>query len=169
LRPSMDAGFVIIAGLTVVSAVAAMSFRNLVHCALCLTVTFAGLAALYLKLQAQFVGLAQILVYVGAVAILIVFAILLTRSDDQTPRAAILSPAWWMGVAVAVAAFCVLAGAICSSAAVKGPVNASAAAPIERIGDKLMKEYVLPLEVTGLLLTAAMIGAVIIAMQEKKR
>ena len=83
----MDAGFVIIAALTVVSALAAMSLRNLVHCALCLTITFAGLAALYLKLNAQFVGLAQVLVYIGAVAILIVFAILLTRSDDQTPRA----------------------------------------------------------------------------------
>ena len=65
--------------LTLASAVAAMSLRNLVHCALALTVTFAGLAAFYLQLDAQFVGFAQILVYVGAVAILIVFAILLTR------------------------------------------------------------------------------------------
>ena len=65
--------------LTLASAVAAMSLRNLVHCALTLTVTFAGLAAFYLQLDAQFVGFAQILVYIGAVAILIVFAILLTR------------------------------------------------------------------------------------------
>ena len=56
----MDAGFVIIGGLTVISALAAMSLRNLVHCALSLTITFASLAALYLKLNAQFVGLAQV-------------------------------------------------------------------------------------------------------------
>src|SRR6185503_7567506 len=105
----MDAAFVTIAGLIVISALAAMTLRNLVHCALCLTLTFAGLAALYLKLNAQFVGLAQVLVYIGAVAILIVFAILLTRSDDQAPRAAVLSAGWWTGAGVAIAAFCVLA------------------------------------------------------------
>ena len=165
----MDAGFVIIGGLTVISALAAILLRNLVHCALSLTITFAGLAALYLKLNAQFVGLAQVLVYIGAVAILIVFAVLLTRSDEQTPRAAILSPAWWVGVGVAVAAFCVLAGAICSSAGSKAPGVDGQLITVQQIGDKLMTDYVLPLEVIGLLLTAALIGAVIIAMQERRR
>jgi len=165
----MDAGFVIIGGLTVISALAAMLLRNLVHCALCLTITFAALAALYLKLNAQFVGLAQVLVYMGAVAILIVFAVLLTRSDERTPRAAILSPAWWVGAGVAIAAFCVLAGAICSSAVSKAPGVAGPLVTVEQIGGKLMTDYVLPLEVIGLLLTAALIGAVIIAMQERRR
>jgi len=165
----MDAGFVIIGGLTIISALAAMSLRNLVHFALCLTITFAGLAALYLKLNAQFVGLAQVLVYVGAVAILIVFAVLLTRSDEQTPRAAILSPAWWVGAGVAIAAFCVLAAAISSSSVSKSPAVAGPLITVEQIGDKLMTDYVLPLEVIGLLLTAALIGAVIIAMQERRR
>src|SRR5216110_977453 len=74
--------FIILGLLTLAGAVAAMSLRNLVHCALALTVAFAGLAALYLQLDAQFVGFAQILVYIGAVAILIVFALLLTRGSD---------------------------------------------------------------------------------------
>src|SRR5262245_19982882 len=164
----MDAGFVVFAGLTVISALAAMSLRNLVHCALCLTVTFASLAALYLKLNAQFVGFAQILVYIGAVAILIVFAILLTRSDDQTRRAAILSPAWGVGVVVAVTVFCALASAICSSALAKRSAVPPKPVTVENIGDKLMTTYILPLEVIGLLLTAAMIGAVIIAMRERR-
>ena len=165
----MDAPFVIIAGLTVASAIAAMSLRNLVHCALCLTITFAGLAAAYLKLNAQFIGLAQILIYIGAVAILIVFAILLTRGDDQTPRAAILSPAWWTGLGVAVAVFAVLAAAICSSSLSKAPATSAKPLTVQQIGDKLMTNYVLPLEVIGLLLTAAMIGAVIVAMHERSR
>ena len=165
----MDAAFVTIAGLIVISALAAMTLRNLVHCALCLTITFAGLAALYLKLNAQFVGLAQILVYVGAVAILIVFAILLTRSDDQTPRAAILSPGWWFGVVIAVAAFSVIAGAISSSPTSNAKSLAPAGVTVREIGDKLMRDYVLPLEIVGLLLTAAMIGAVVIAMQERRK
>jgi len=75
----MDAIFLAISAVTLGSAVLAVSLRNLVHCALALALSFAGLAALYLKLNAQFVGLAQVLIYIGAVAILIVFAILLTR------------------------------------------------------------------------------------------
>ena len=82
--------FAILAVLTLAGAVAAMSLRNLVHCALALTAAFAGLAAVYLQLNAQFVGFAQILVYIGAVAILIVFAILLTRGGEPPRQAASL-------------------------------------------------------------------------------
>src|SRR5271154_265068 len=104
----MGITFSIIAALTLLSGIAAMSLRNLVHCALCLAVTFAGLAALYLQLGAPFVGWAQILVYIGAIAILIVFAILLTRSSEGTPET-VMSPWWGIGVAIAVVVFGVLA------------------------------------------------------------
>ena len=87
----MQIAFAIIAALTLVSAMAAMSLRNLVHCALCLALTFAGIAAFYLQLGAAFVGWAQVLVYIGAIAILIVFAILLTRSSEASPQP-VLSP-----------------------------------------------------------------------------
>src|SRR5271163_1301283 len=71
--------FLILAAVTLVGASAAMLFRGLVHCALALAVAFAGIGTLYLTLGAQFLGLAQLLVYVGAVAVLIVFVILLTQ------------------------------------------------------------------------------------------
>src|SRR5205085_8879716 len=100
----MTFGFFIIGLVTLGSAMAAMSLRNLVHCALCLAVTFAGLAALYLQLGAQFVGFAQVLVYIGAVAILVVFAILLTRSGEPVPHP-VVSRSWIVGVAIAVMVF----------------------------------------------------------------
>jgi NADH-quinone oxidoreductase subunit J len=157
--------FAIIAALTVVSAVAAMSLRNLVHCALCLAVTLAGIAALYLQLGAAFVGWAQILVYIGAVAILVVFAILLTRSSEGTSQP-IMSSYWGVGVAIAVLVFGVLAKAIFSST-LAGQLPPDKADPtVREIGNQLMTRYVLPLEVIGLLLTAAAIGAVIIAMKD---
>lgn len=164
----MSLPFAIIALLAVASAVAAMSLRNLVHCALSLVVTFAGLAALFLQLNAQFVGFAQILVYVGAVAILIVFAILLTRGAEPGPPAPVANSPWW-GVLIAGAAFATMAGAVISTALTARPDSAPPAATVQQIGEKLLHEYVLPLEVIGLLLTAAMIGAVIIAMQEKSK
>ncbi len=164
----MTLPFAIIAGLTVGSAIAAMSLRNLVHCALSLVVTFAGLAALFLQLNAQFVGFAQVLVYVGAVAILIVFAILLTRSAEPGPPVAMTTGAGW-GIAIAIAAFLAMAGAVTSSVVMQRTAPPPSAVTVRAIGEKLMTDYVLPLEVIGLLLTAAMIGAVIIAMQEKVR
>jgi NADH-quinone oxidoreductase subunit J len=161
----MSAGFYVIAILIVGSAVAAMSLRNLVHCALSLAVTFAGLALAYLQLQAQFVGFAQVLVYVGAVAILIVFAILLTRGGDSE-KEAILSPGWVWGLGIAALVFVVAGGAVVSSKLLPTVQRATPAATVKQIGDQLMTQYILPLEVIGLLLTAALIGAVIIAMRE---
>ena len=151
--------------MTLGGAVAAISLRNLVHCALALTVTFAGLAALYLQLDAQFAGFAQILVYIGAVAILIVFAILLTRGEEPGGQP-IFSTDWFWGGAVAVAVFLVLSGMILSSKALTGAASRAPRATVGQIGDQLMTKYLLPLEVLGLLLTAALIGAVIIAMRE---
>ena len=113
----MSPVFLILAFVTLLSAAAAMSLRNLVHCALSLVVTFAGLAALYLQLHAEFVGFAQVLVYIGAVAILIVFAILLTRSSD-TPNQGVLAPGWMAGIAVSAIVFAALGWAVLSSSAI---------------------------------------------------
>ncbi len=162
----MDLSFAILVGVTLGSAIAAVSLRNLIHCALCLAVTFVGLAGLYLQLHAQFVGFAQILVYVGAVAILIVFAILLTRSSE--PAAAATSAGTWIaGAGVALLVFGVLAISIQSSVITHRKIPPPPELTVRRLGDQLMNQYVLPLEVIGLLLTAAMIGAVIIAMQDR--
>jgi len=164
----MTSSFVIIAGLTLASAVAAMSLRNLVHCALMLMVTFAGLAAFYLQLNAQFVGFAQILIYIGAVAILIVFAILLTRGSEP-PRQSIFSATWIVGAGIALTVFGLLSAIVLSSRDVTREIRPLPELTVRQIGEQLMNKYVLPLEVIGLLLTAALIGAVIIAMHEKER
>lgn len=162
----MNIIFAIIAAVTIAAAVAAMSLRNLVHCALALTVAFAGLAAAYLQLGAQFVGFTQILVYVGAVAILIVFAILLTRNSEPAQQP-IISSGWLAGVAVAVIVLGVLVYAIAKSSVGRTSVPSQPEVTVKQIGDALMNKFVLPLEVVGLLLTAALIGAVIIAMKEE--
>jgi NADH-quinone oxidoreductase subunit J len=164
----MTLSFAIIALLTVIAAGAAMSLRNLVHCALSLVVTLAGLAALFLQLNAEFVGFAQILIYIGAVAILIVFAILLTRGIEPAPPASITNSAGW-GMGIAATTFLTVAGAVTASIVMKPGAMPTAEPSVKAIGEKLMRDYVLPLEVIGLLLTAALIGAVIIAMQEKRR
>ena len=167
----MTASFTILAAITVAGMAAAMGLRNAVHCVLALTVGFAGIATLYLQLGAQFVGFTQVLVYVGAVAILAVFAIMMTQSRPSAtpaPRA----PLWAAGGAVAAAVFAVLAWAIHSNAlsaqALPPQPEAAPSATVQQIGDALMHRFVLPLEIVGLLLTAALIGAVVIAMGRRE-
>ncbi len=162
----MEIAFLIIATFTLASAIAAMSLRNLVHCALCTVLTFAGLAAMYLQLNAQFVGFAQILIYVGAVAILILFAVLLTRNSETQANTSIASPSWIVGIIVAILVSGTLGFAVLKSAGLARKLPPAPDATVKKIGEQLMTNYVLPLEIVALLLTAAMIGAVIIAMRD---
>ena len=157
--------FIILSLIILASGMAAMALRNLVHCALSLAITFAGLAALYLQLNAEFVGFAQILVYVGAVAILIVFAILLTRGSEP-PVERLYSRSWAAGLTVALIVFALIAAVILSSKALPPAPSSVPVGTVRQLGDQLMSRYVLPLEVLGLLLTAALIGAVILALRE---
>lgn len=158
--------FWIIAAITVLGGLAAVTLRNTVHCALALTTAFAGLALFFLQLDAQFVGFAQILVYIGAVAILVVFAILLTRGSE-TPETGVFSRTWFAGLCIAAAVFAVLAWAVLGSGNVLPHEATAPSASMQEIGNALMGRYVLPLEIVAVLLTAAMIGAVIVAMHEK--
>lgn len=160
--------FYILAVLTVAGALATVLLKQLVHAALAVTIAFAGLAFLFLSLDAQFAGFAQILVYIGAVAILIVFAILLTRSSDL-PKDGVFSRSWFAGLLLAAAIFAVLGWAVLQSAPSLPQQSAVPSVNVHDIGMALVGRYVLPLEILALLLTAATIGAVIVAMHEKGR
>jgi NADH-quinone oxidoreductase subunit J len=157
------AAFIVISIFTLAGALAAASVRKLIHAALCLVLAFLGLAAFYFLLGAEFVGLVQIFVYVGAVAVLIVFTILLTRREDEDDGGFN-----WGGAIVAGAVFAGLAWTI-----LKTPSLSISSAPIEaltvkRIGEVLMTQYVWPLQCVGVLLTAALIGALVLVMEEKQ-
>jgi NADH-quinone oxidoreductase subunit J len=162
----MGIAFYLISALTVIGGLAAVLLKNTVHCALALTLAFLGLALLFLQLDAQFAGFAQILVYIGAVAILVVFAILLTRGSE-TPKGGVFSKTWLVGLAIAAAVFAALGWAILQVAPWLPHSSPAPAVTVNQIGVALMGRYVLPLEIVAVLLTAALVGAVIVAMHEK--
>jgi NADH-quinone oxidoreductase subunit J len=157
--------FLILAALTIFGTAAAMSLKNLVHCVLALMLGLMGLALIFLQLGAQFVGFTQVIVYVGAVAILAMFAIMMTRSAKQErlgkPSSAI------GGVLIAILVFALLAWSflhgIPSQAQTPQP-----SASVQQIGDALMHRFAVPLEIVGLLLTAALIGAGVIALDDRE-
>src|SRR5687767_7942146 len=162
----MPLSFYIIATFTLVSAFCAMSLRNLVHCALCLALTFLGIAGLFLLLNAGFVAFAQILVYVGAVAILIVFAILLTGGSEREEGKR--SSHLFLSLPLALVVGAILVNAIASTTLPVAAVTASAPS-VREIGLALMTSHVIPLEVIGLLLTVALLGAIVLALPEGRR
>jgi NADH:ubiquinone oxidoreductase subunit 6 (subunit J) len=164
----MHVVFYLLAALTLGGALASVLLRNTVHCALAVTLAFAGLALLFLRLDAQFAGFAQILIYIGAVAILIVFAILLTRGSEA-PASGIFSRTWLLGLLIAAAVFAVLGWSVLESVRALPFAAAAPQVSVHAIGEALVGRYVLPLEIVALLLTAATIGAVIVALHEKER
>ena len=164
----MDLAFWIISGITVLGALLAVTLRNLVHCVLSLILFFLGIAAHYFLLRADFIGAIQILIYIGAVAVLILFAIMLTRNVTGTegPRE-VLGLKWWVGSVLAG----VMAAMLCW--AVQGdkisqtlPGGEKAITSIADIGRAFIADWVVPFEVMAVLLTAALIGAVVIALEE---
>jgi NADH-quinone oxidoreductase subunit J len=157
------AAFIVISIVTLAGALAAALLSRLIHAALCLVVAFFGIAAFYFLLGAEFVGLVQIFVYVGAVAVLIVFTILLTRRDADSDRTFN-----WSGVVVAVAVFGGLVWAILGTPSPAGTAPAVEPLTVRRIGEVLMTDYVWPLQCVGLVLTAALLGALVLVMEEKR-
>jgi NADH-quinone oxidoreductase subunit J len=160
--------FYLIAAVALAGALAAMTLKHLVHAALAVTVAFAGLALFFLNLDAQFAGFAQILIYIGAVAILVVFAILLTRGSEL-PKDGVFSRTWFVGLPIAAGIFAVLGWAVIASSKALPSEMAAPAVNVHDVGVALVGRYVLPLEIVALLLTAATIGAVIVALHEKER
>jgi NADH-quinone oxidoreductase subunit J len=159
-----SAAFIIIAIMTLAGALAAATLPKLIHAGLCLVVAFVGLAAFFFLLGAEFVGLVQVFVYIGAVAVLIVFTILLTRRDLDKP-----DKFNWGGVIVAIAVFGGLFWAILQTPSIAIAAAQIPPLTVKRIGEVLMTDYVWPLQCVGLLLTAALIGALVLVMEEKRR
>jgi NADH:ubiquinone oxidoreductase subunit 6 (subunit J) len=154
--------FAAVAILTLTAALAAAMLKKLMHAALSFAVMFVGISAFFFLLGAEFVGLVQIFVYVGAVAVLIVFTILLTRHDVEKVRSFN-----WGGVVVAIAVFGGLVWAISKTKLVSVAPPPIEPITVQRIGELLMTNYVWPLQCVGVLLTAALIGALILVMEEK--
>lgn len=153
----------VIAILTLTFALAAATNPRLMHAALSFAAMFVGMAAFFFLLGGEFLGLVQIFVYVGAVAVLIVFTILLTRRDDEQRHGF-----KWSGVIVAIAVFGGLIWAILKTTLLHPvPYLAKTAPTVKQIGEFLMTFYVWPLLCVGVLLTAALIGALILVMEDK--
>jgi len=153
--------------LLLLAAAAAVCFPNLIHATLALALAFALLGAAFLALGAEFAGFVQILVNVGAVAVLIAFVVLITRPERITID--LPSGAAWTGALAALVLGATLVFCVVRTPLDPGPLmRGAAAAPssAKAIGTDLIGAYLLPLQLLGLLLTAALVGAALLARDE---
>ena len=158
--------FIILSAIALVGALGVVLSRRLFRSALFLVLSFVGVAGFYILLEAGLLAMIQLLIYVGAIAILIIFAIMLSRqamvADDK-----VLNEQWALGGLVAVLLLAALVYVLVQVnwQVVEGPVSANS---IQRLGESLVNPngFVLPFEVASVLLLVALVGAVIIAREK---
>ncbi len=162
--------FLLVALFTLGSGFMVVTTHNLIHAALWLVSTLFGVAVVFAILNAGFLAVVQVVVYIGAIAILFIFAVMLTRRDmrDQGPQT---NPNWWAGVLIAVLVF---GGLFFLLQSWSGISTTAAAVPagfdsVSELGNALVSPtgYVLPFEVASVLLVAALVGAVYVAFNRK--
>lgn len=156
--------FYFLAFIIIVSALAVVSLKNIFHCALFLILCLFSIAGIFVMLHAEFLAVVQVLLYVGAIAILMIFAVMLTSrladreirmSNDQVVIGVFMSFILALGLIVSLS---------------KTMFKLSDAEPLPEstlaIGKLLMTDFVLPFELVSIVLLAALIGAIVIARQE---
>jgi len=157
--------FYALAAVILGSAVLVVTLKNLVHCVLWLAVTFIAIAGIFMMLDADFLAMVQILVYAGAVCIMIVFGIMLTRRRDMSMSSLFNSQFRAAGLVAllttALSAFMAFRTAWTVSAVPVPPKT------VEAIAELLLTKYVIPFEVAAILLLVALIGAIVIAKEVK--
>jgi NADH-quinone oxidoreductase subunit J len=159
----MNAILLLIALATLGTAIVAMSGRNLLHSVLLLAVSWSGVAAFYLWAGAQFVAFAQVLVYLGAISMVVLFAVLLTRrarEDFGAPHNLTTRSRFAVAAGAAVAAVLLWAVSRSPLAGSKGPAPT---VTVRDLGRQLLGQHAAALLVIGVLLTLALIGAVVLA------
>lgn len=153
--------FWVFAALTIGSALMVVAVRNLVYAVLFLILSFIGVAGLFLTLSADFLAVAQVLVYAGAIGVLAIFAIMLTPRAGRDNGDGPLAPA---AAVLALLVFGVIAVAIFST---NWPVQARAgfSTTAAAIGAAVLNRYALPFEVVSIVLLVAMIGAIVLVRE----
>jgi NADH-quinone oxidoreductase subunit J len=160
-----DALFAALATLLLVSALAVVTMRDIIRCGLAMIVSFLALAGIYVVVGAPIVAATQVLVYIGAISVLILFAIMLTQEKAAPTRLVFQTQAAPAAVAAIVVALLVSVTALGTDWHATG---APTAVKTEALAQTVFSEFVLPFEVVGVLLLAAVIGGVFIAKRDRR-
>ena len=162
---AQNIGFGIFAAMMIVAAISVVSNRNIVHAALSLVVVMAGAAAQYILLAAEFVAVTQVLVYIGAVMVLFLFGVMLTRA--QLGREGDLNNKnWAIGIPVALLMFGVMAYALIDGFRGEKLPSDATPVPTKALSDSIFAPYLVPFWALSFLLLIAVVGAIVLARKD---
>ena len=164
---AQEYAFTVLAVIGSIAAVAVVTARNVVHAALYLVVALLSVGGVYLVLAAEFVAWVQILIYVGAIVILFLFGLMLTKAPIG--RDALDNQQRWVAAIVGIGVFAGLVFLIDRAFHLNTTQRfPEFAAPTANVGASLFHGYVLPFEAVSFLLLAALIGAVVLARKDDR-
>jgi len=161
-----DALLIAFATLMLVAGIAVVTMRDIIRCGLAMIVCFIALAGIYVQLGAPLVAAAQVIVYIGAISVLVLFAIMLTQTKSGSSRLTFQTQARWAGVAAVILFLFIFLGVVGTS---WPDVTTRMHVVTETLAAVLFHDYVLPFEVVSVLLLAAVIGGVFLAKREDPR
>ena len=156
--------FGVIAALTIFGAIRVVTTNDVVHAALYLVIVLASVGASFLLLGAEFTGITQILVYVGAIVVLFLFGIMLTRAPIGE-KGQLTGKNWIVGLVVSLAVFGLL-GYTLIDAFGKDHLPDGSPQLTSQVGDSIFRDYLVPFEIASVLLLAALVGAIVIARKD---
>jgi NADH-quinone oxidoreductase subunit J len=162
---AQNVGFILIAVPMVVAAVLLVTTKNVVHAALWLVVVLAGMAAQYVLAAAEFVAVSQVLVYIGAVMVLFLFGIMLTRAQIGK-EFGLNNKGWAIGIPVALVLLGLLVYVILDAYEDTKLPDAGGGTPTEAISDEVLSPYLVPFLGISFILLAAAIGAIVLARKD---
>jgi NADH-quinone oxidoreductase subunit J len=161
--------FYVIAALMAFSAIRVVTVKNVVHAAMYLVVVLAGVAAQYILLASEFLAATQVLVYIGAIVVLVLFGVMLTRAklgEDVN----LTNDYWYVGAFTAVVLFALLATSLLDHYGDEPLDQANAQTQLanntEQVSDAIFGTYVVPFEAISVLLLAALVGAIVLARKD---
>ena len=158
-----DLLFMTLAGVMLISGLLVVTMRNIIRCALAMIVCFAALAGLYVIASAPFVAAAEVLVYIGAISVLVLFAIMLTQTKAAPSKLVFQTQAGPAAVAGILLAIVITLAVVSTAWPVSNTLNPT---DTRSVAEALFGSFVLPFEVVSVLLLAAVIGGVFLAKKE---
>lgn len=158
--------FILFSIITLVSGLRVVTTRTMFHAALYLVISLFGVALLFVLLEAGFLAAVQVIVYIGAIAILIIFAVMLTRGMMESKTPMLNSQAGLAAVVAAALLFILIR--VLTSFSFQTVTADVPSDNVIQLGQSIVGQFVLPFEVASVLLLAAMIGAIYIARERKK-
>ncbi len=161
--------FYVIAAVMAFSAIRVVTVRNVVHAAMYLVLVLAGVAAQYILLASEFLAATQVLVYIGAIVVVVLFGVMLTRAK-LGEDANLTNDYWYVGAFTAFILFALLAGSLLDHFGDEPLDQAGAETQLanntEQVSDALFGAYVVPFQAVSVLLLAALVGAIALARKD---